>query len=212
MNHYHGLHWRFTDLSETVEFMDLKLYIKDGTIYSSLYEKTLNHHLYIPPHCSHPPGVTLSLVHGLVFRTITLCSHDDDVLAKLRLSFQHLHRRGYAASKILPIYHDAIKRAKDYIGSNADTKMDRSTILLKLHFHPRDPPSSELQRAWKEELSTPAGGPPLAQLLSGHTKMAIGVHKLTVCYRRPPPNLGNLLSNRKFAFKNGSQVSSFLED
>jgi hypothetical protein len=89
--------------------------------------------------------------------------------------------------------------------------MDRSSILLKLHFHPQDPPSSELQRAWKEELSTPAGGLPLAQILSGHTKMAIGVDKLTVCYRRPP-NLGNLLSNRQFAFKNGSQVSSFLED
>jgi hypothetical protein len=211
MNNYHGLNWRFTDLSDTVEFMDLKLYIQDGTIYSSLYEKALNHHLYIPPHSSHPPGVTLGLVHGLVFRIVTLCSHDDDVLAKLRLSFQHLRRRGYAASKILPIYHDAIKRAKDYIGSNTDTKMDRSSILLKLHFHPQDPPSSELQRAWKEELSTPVGGLPLAQILSGHTKMAIGVDKLTVCYRRPP-NLGNLLSNRQFAFKNGSQVSSFLED
>jgi hypothetical protein len=41
--------------------------------------------------------------------------------------------------------------------------------------------------------------------------MAIGIDKLTVCYRRPP-NLGNLLSNRQFAFKNDSQVSSFLED
>jgi hypothetical protein len=45
MNHYHGLNWRFTDLSDTVEFMDLKLYIQDGKIYSSLYEKALNHHL-----------------------------------------------------------------------------------------------------------------------------------------------------------------------
>jgi hypothetical protein len=112
MNHYHGLNWRFTDLSDTVEFMDLKLYIQDGTIYSSLYEKALIHHLYTPPHSSHPPGVTLGLVHGLVFRIVTLCSHDDNILAKLRLSFQHLRRRGYAASKILPIYHDAIKREK----------------------------------------------------------------------------------------------------
>jgi hypothetical protein len=48
------------------------------------------------------------------------------------------------------------------IGSNADTKMDRSSILLKLHFHPQDPPLSELQRAWKEELSMPVGGLPLA--------------------------------------------------
>jgi hypothetical protein len=103
MNNYHGLNWRFTDLSDTVEFMDLKLYIQDGTIYSSLYEQALNHHLHIPPHSSHPPGVTLGLVHSLVIRIVTLCSHDADVLAKLRLSFQHLRRRGYVASKILPI-------------------------------------------------------------------------------------------------------------
>jgi hypothetical protein len=41
--------------------------------------------------------------------------------------------------------------------------------------------------------------------------MATGVNCMMVCYHRPA-NLGNLLSNRQFAFKDGSRVSSVIED
>jgi hypothetical protein len=83
MNDYYGLKWIFSDLSSTVDFMDLRLSLINGRIHSSLYEKALNHHLYIPPHSAHPPGVTLGLISGLVFRIVTLCSDEADILSKL---------------------------------------------------------------------------------------------------------------------------------
>jgi hypothetical protein len=108
MNNYHGLKWIFSDLSDTINFMDLRLSLINGHIHSSLYERALNHHLYIPPHSAHPPGVTLGLIYGLVFRIVTLCSDEDDILSKSRLAFWHLRQRGYAASQIIHIFHAAI--------------------------------------------------------------------------------------------------------
>jgi hypothetical protein len=89
-------------------------------------------------------------------------------------------------------------------------KVDHTRILFKLHYHPQDPPSTELQWAWREELSIPPlppSGTALALIPSGHTHLPIWiVDRLTV------PNMGNLLSIREFAFKDGSLVSSYLPD
>jgi hypothetical protein len=50
-----GLEWEFTPRSSTVDFMDLTLRIRDNRIHTTLFEKALNLHLYIPPHSAHPP-------------------------------------------------------------------------------------------------------------------------------------------------------------
>ena len=49
MNNYPGLTWEFNPPSDTVDFMDLTITIKNGKISTSLFEKPLNLHLYIPP-------------------------------------------------------------------------------------------------------------------------------------------------------------------
>jgi hypothetical protein len=207
---HHGMEWTFSERSHSVPFMDLTLTIQHGRIHSSLYEKELNHHLYIPPHSAHPPGVTLGLIYGLAFRIITLCSDEADVLTKLRASFRHLIRRGYTSDILKPLFHRAIANARQYDGASPRQRaVDHRSILFKTAYHPQDPPSYALQRIWREEMSHPPSAPPLAQTISGHTKRPIGVERMIVCYRRPL-NLGNLLSSRKFTFKNGPSVSSRL--
>ena len=56
MNNYPGLTWEFNPPSDTVDFMDLTITIKNGKISTSLFEKPLNLHLYIPPTLPTPQG------------------------------------------------------------------------------------------------------------------------------------------------------------
>ena len=50
MNKFPGLTWEFSDLSTSVDFMDMTITInKSSQIETTLFEKKLNLHLYIPP-------------------------------------------------------------------------------------------------------------------------------------------------------------------
>ena len=50
MNSFPGLTWEFSDLSESVNFIDMTITINDQNhIEATLFEKKLNLHLYIPP-------------------------------------------------------------------------------------------------------------------------------------------------------------------
>ena len=81
MNNYPGLTWEFNDPSDKVNFMDLMIAIKNGAISTSLFEKPLNLHLYIPPHSAHPPGLLPGNVHSTLFQSFTLCwDHDNRIL------------------------------------------------------------------------------------------------------------------------------------
>ena len=67
MNNYPRLTWEFNAPTDKVDFMDLTISIKNGQISTSLFEKPLNLHLYIPPHSAHPPRLLPGIVHSTLF-------------------------------------------------------------------------------------------------------------------------------------------------
>ena len=78
LNNWHGLKWDTPVPSQTVEFLDVVLTIENNKITSTLFEKKLNRHLYIPPRSAHPPGVLRGLISGHIYRAYSLCSNPDD--------------------------------------------------------------------------------------------------------------------------------------
>ena len=63
MNSFPGLTWEFSERSKTVDFMDMTITINNSNmIDTTLFEKRLNLHLYIPPHSAHPPGLLPGIV------------------------------------------------------------------------------------------------------------------------------------------------------
>ena len=81
MNNYPGLTLEFNAPTNKVDFMDFTISITNGRISTSLFEKPLNLHLYIPPHSAHPPGDLPGIIHSTLFRIFTLClDHNDRIL------------------------------------------------------------------------------------------------------------------------------------
>ena len=68
LNDFGILTWEVSELSPSVDFLDLTLSIEDGRIVSKTYQKPMNLFLYLPPSSSHPPGCIKGTIYGLINR------------------------------------------------------------------------------------------------------------------------------------------------
>ena len=65
MNKFPGLTWEFSELSISIDFMDMTITInKSNQIKTTLFKKKLN---LIPPHSAHPPGLLLGIIYSTLF-------------------------------------------------------------------------------------------------------------------------------------------------
>ena len=72
MNSFPALTWEFSERSKMVDFMDMTITINNSNlIETTLFEKRLNLHLYIPPHSAHPPRLLPGIVYSTLFRIFT---------------------------------------------------------------------------------------------------------------------------------------------
>jgi hypothetical protein len=210
MNGADGLEWEFSKRSQCVDFMDLTVSIQNRRIVTTLFEKPLNLHLYIPPHSAHPPGLLPGIVFGTLFRIFTLCSNPDDRIERTRIFFQRLIARGYKSDKLKPLFYKAIARAKEYVGKPATKSSMDQSVILHLPFHPNDPASYEIQKAWRSCVAEPQYKMKLWNMRNPSKNQKCGVTRMIIAYKRPR-NLGNLLSHRNLN-DIGPPVSSYCQD
>ncbi len=209
MNLQSGLTWNFSELSPSVVFLDMVISIDKGKIHTTLYEKELNLHLYIPPFSAHPPGLLPGVVFGNLFRIYTLCSDPKDQLLRTKEFYSRLIRRGYKRSQILPLFNKAIKRAQTYTGPMPNHAL-RKLIVLHLTYHPDDPSSRLIQRYWRQFVSEPPNEIPLRDVVGGKYGHPSGIERMVIAYKRPM-NLGNYLSHKDLTKHNeGPAASTYL--
>ena len=195
MNNYPGLTWEFNAPTDKVDFMDLTICIKNGKISTSLFEKPLNLHLYIPPHSAHPPGLLPGIIHSTLFRIFILCSDHNDRILRTKVFFKRLQARGYKIVQIKPLFNKAIARTQRYSGPTDMTKTDHTSVILHLPFHPNDPPSYKIQQAWRDTIASPKYHMPLPHMRNPKSRGKCKIECMIIAYRRPM-NLGNLLTHR----------------
>lgn len=206
MNSFPGLVWEFSELENTVNYMDLTISLTPYGVSTTLYEKPQNLHLYLPPHSCHPKGVISGLVLGGTYRIFSLCSDPTDVEQKCRSLYHKLLARGWKRNQLLPLFHRAIQRCQTRFRdiptpTTPAQPQDTASRPTIAHFpyNPADPDSSAIQRAWRSTIldpDRPSLGPPIRQIKKRYG--TIPIDRLIVAYHRPP-NLGNLLSYRKLA-------------
>ena len=225
-----GLVWETETPKKSVVFMDLTLTIENGRIISSLYEKPSNRHLYIPPHSCHPPGMITGVVYGMVRRILTLCSDPIDQQKRLSRFVLYLRARGHHQETIVPMVNAAVAKTVSVLAKqrsatdtaadvtpqsppreapDPDPKQDEQRLFLHLPFHPDNPPSRCVQRAWKRHVSRPPFSRKFREIRN-HKGVPLGFDRLTVAYHRSH-NLGNLLSYRDLQKRNGPSVSSLID-
>ena len=211
INDYHGLKWIFSPRCKKVNFLDITISIRNGNLlHTTLFEKSLNLYLYIPPHSAHPPGVLTGLVIGNCHRMHTLCSDSADKTFHLRQFMARLLARGYSHSVLRPLFIRARHLALNppAVTPTIDEAEDsKRRIFFHLEYHPDSPKSKELQSVWNNTVINHPQSAHLS-LVENNEGMIVEVEQMTVAYSRPR-NLGNLLSPRNLHLSNGLPVSSY---
>jgi hypothetical protein len=209
-NNFGTLTWEFEPPSQHATFLDLNISIENHSIAISLHEKALNLHLYIPSHSCHPPGILRSLIFGRVLHAFRITRDADKCAAFARQLSSRLHARGYDINWLRPIFNEAYRNATEISGASLRKKEKKETLralFAHVHFHPADPPSSTIQRTFREHCAWPPQKTPLNQMTNKHNK-PLDIDRLIVAYHRPR-NLGNLLAPRKLQGQ-GPSVSATL--
>ena len=197
--------------------MDMTISIENRKITTTLYEKPMALHLYIPPHSCHPPGVLTGLIMGQVLRFYQLCSEQKDIEIKLKEFFGHLLDSGYQVPTLIPLFNKAITNAQRYISHSPEYRThlkrireDASSRRVYLHipYHPQNPPASKLQSVWRNIIASPLHKKPLNRCTNQFDEL-IPIDQMVIAYSRAP-NFGNLLSYRKICKRSGPKVSSYL--
>ena len=181
--------------------MDLIITIKFGHISTTLFEKPLNLHLYIPPHSAHLPGLLPGIVYSTLFRIFTLCSDHDNRILHTRVFFKRLQSRGYKSDQIKSLFYKAISQAEQYSGPTNSTKNDHTSVIFHLPFHPNDPPSYKIKQAWRKTITSPRYHMPLPNMHNPKTSEKCNIECITLFEKRlnlhlyipphsaPPPGL-----------------------
>jgi hypothetical protein len=214
MQTYGKLRWDFEEPQLSQAFLDLTLTIRNGRIESTLYEKSMNLYLYLPPHSAHPSGVLKGLIAGMLLRILRLTSNPSTRKYHVQRFFKRLIARGWLAERIRPIFDKYILRLNQQHGRlptapATSNEPRQNPVFLHLEYHPLDPPSSSIQQLFDQHVMKSGSmnpyNRPLAQM-KNREGVETGINRLIVCYHRPP-NLGNMLSPRKFDSRAGLTVS-----
>lgn len=205
-----SLEWDFSSLETTVDFLDLTITIDDdGRLFTRLFEKALNLHLYLPGHSCHPPGVLKSLIYGTLLRCYRLSSHATTAEADVKRFLTRLVARGFPPSLVNGILSSALTKLHNKsMPTTSVSSNSANALFLHLPFHPLDPSSRDIQTIFRETMDHPRGEPPLS-LLHNKAGVRFGNTRMIVAYSRPR-NLGNFFSPRKL-HPPGVNPSAFLE-
>jgi hypothetical protein len=224
MNLFGMIRWEFEQRAKKAIFLDLVTTLTPtGQIETTLYEKPLNLHLFLPPHSTHPKGVIKGLIMGSVLRIFKLTSNPELWSGFVSRFFNQLLARGFKANDIMPLFRAARINAAKHLSSTPCVApilltTEEKRVYFHLVYHPNDPPSNTIQALFQEHVYDPTYRP-IRQLLPDIKRLAnkrnpsrakMGTNRMIVCYHRPP-NLGNLLSPRIIDAVHGRPVSAFIQ-
>ena len=208
--------WEFTERTLKVDYMDMTISIVGNKFETTMYEKSMALHLYIPPHSSHPPGVLTGHVYGEVLRIHRLCTHADDITNRVLVFYRRLLQRGHKTPALLPLFHKALANAHKFLATSrldrrrkAEAKLQQAKRRVYFHmdYHPQGPRACDVQRLFESAVLNPPNKLPFNKLGPGETD--IPVDTMIVAHHRTL-NLDNLFSYRKICKRDGPSVSSFL--
>ena len=156
----------------------------------------MNLFLYIPEHSAHPPGLTKSLITGLLETYWRQNSQKKDFLSRARLLYERLLARGHKPNKLKPVFTSAAERLELKSNCNwkrSEVKQDKNRIFLHWPFHPKDVSRQQIRDSYENTCEIPnAKGESFKRLITKNDEV-FKISKLTVAYSRSK-NLRDMLS------------------
>ena len=219
LNNLSNLEWNTDELSGTVNFLDLTLWIeeKSNIIHYRTYQKPMNLFLYIPQHSASPPGLLKSLIFGLVGTYKRQNSSMLDFKLNVGKLYKRLLARGYKKDTLAEVFQEVATKLEHTPPSvkpkctnptnpskpTSPSPQTQSTtscqdntdskLFFHLPYHPRGVSRRHIQQSYKNICEKPDELGESFREMSTQSGGTMRITKLTVAYSRPK-NLRDVLS------------------
>ena len=176
----------------------------------------MNLFLYISAQSSHPPGLTKSLIYGLIGTYWIQNSRKGDFIHTTRLLYNRLVARGYKHKYIEPIFLEVATKLHDINKLRPtmilpETKNKNEIFFCHYPFHPRDISRQAIRDIYKDIGETPDANKESFKSCLRLNGYRLEIKQMTVAYSRAK-NLKDKLSSTTRYGTEKSNVKNILQE
>jgi hypothetical protein len=202
INDFGILRWDISELTNSLDYLDIELTIKDGRLITKTFQKEMNLYQYLPPHSAHPPSMQRGIIYSLMksyYHQNTLRSDYESTVITL---YKHLLARGWSQSTLKKYILEINSKLHTVPSSTGplqgDTPTDKPSTKDRLFFHipyhPNDIPRCCIQQLYQQHCHD--------------AFQSIGITSLTVAYSRHR-NLREHLTQARLHQAAGQEANHF---
>ena len=200
INDFGILTWDISELSKSVDFLDLTITINNGRIETKTYQKAMNLYLYLPPASAHPQSCIKGTVYGLIRRYYVQNTHRKDYIHFVVLLYRRLLERGWERdfiyNLIIEVTNKIESRSAQQSTTTDESEEDEARLFIHLQYHPNDIPRKMIRQLYNEHCG---------ELF----KSEMNINRATVAYSRPR-NIGEFITQAKLHQAPGKLASDFM--
>lgn len=218
LNSVCNLEWNTEDLCQSVNFLDLTIWIDNDSrrIKYKTYQKEMNLYLYIPQHSASPPGLLRSLVYSLLGTYKRQNSYKEDFNLMVSRLFERLITRGYNRETLTTLFMEVATKldSPSYKSKKSRSKPSSKApeinqLFFHLPYHPKGVSRRFIQQQYKLHCERPDEIGESFRNYKFSDGSSLNIDKLTVAYSRPK-NLRDLLSPSRLLEFDTCNVQQFL--
>jgi len=123
--------------TDSVNFLDVTINLKNGVLNTDLYCKPTDAHLYLNAKSSHPQHVIRNIPKGQFIRLRRICSDTTNYIKHSRKYIEYFTDAGYNSNKLKTVAEDVLKtKRNDLLNNKIINKQDTNTTFV-CTYHPK---------------------------------------------------------------------------
>ena len=119
--------------TDSVNFLDVEVRIRNNTIQTSVFSKPTDAHLYLNSSSCLPSHVTRNIPKGQFTRIRRICTNIEDYIQHGRQLSKYFLKRGYKRNAVEKAYKEILKTDRNAILLTLRKNQAKPTIHLCLH-------------------------------------------------------------------------------
>ena len=137
---------------DTLCFLDLKITVLDGQLFTTVYSKPTDSHIYLHSTSCHKRSSIIGIQKGVALRLKRICSTEEEYKLKSKEYSAYLMSRGHNAKSVSNIFDSLSNTSRNEARQKKVKNNDRNMVFFATTFNPVGPNVSNIVNKHKHLL------------------------------------------------------------
>ena len=122
--------------TDEVNFLDVRVILKDGKLTTSVYSKPTDSHLYLSQQSNHPRHMIDNIPKSQFLRLRRICSDTSDFMDQCNRYMEYFVNRGYDKKKLIRSAKEISQKSREEILGNPVKRQENDRVVFACDWHP----------------------------------------------------------------------------